>query len=250
MKTRATVLFISMLALEACAPAAPQNSYGAGFDQGQAARDAALQGSYDSLPQSALPQVNPEEAGAISVSPLPADSPEATAAETARVLAETRAGSALPETQPPVIQEVPGTATPLATGAPDNPGLSQENDFDVVASRETIESDAARIEQNRAQYTVVEPQALPQRPGDGGPNIVAFALATSHPVGTRLYARAGLGGEGRAARNCADYPSPDQAQIDFLSRGGPERDRRGLDPDGDGYACDWDPAPFRRAQQG
>ena len=29
--------------------------------------------------------------------------------------------------------------------------------------------------------------------------------------------------------------------------GGPERDQFGIDPDGDGYACSWDPSPFRKA---
>ncbi len=48
-------------------------------------------------------------------------------------------------------------------------------------------------------------------------------------------------------RNCAKYGSPDLAQMAFLSKGGPKRDRMGLDPDGDGYACSWDPAPFRQA---
>ena len=38
-----------------------------------------------------------------------------------------------------------------------------------------------------------------------------------------------------------------RAQIDFLAKGGPERDRLGVDPDGDGYACAWNPAPFRAA---
>mgnify|MGYP000454045377 CR=1 FL=1 len=46
---------------------------------------------------------------------------------------------------------------------------------------------------------------------------------------------------------CAKYASADLAQEDFLQRGGPERDRKGLDPDGDGYACNWDPTPFRAA---
>ncbi|CAN0586593.1 unnamed protein product, partial [Ectocarpus sp. 12 AP-2014] len=42
----------------------------------------------------------------------------------------------------------------------------------------------------------------------------------------------------------------DQAQIAFLEAGGPEKDRNGMDPDGDGFACNWDPTPFRRAAQG
>ena len=44
---------------------------------------------------------------------------------------------------------------------------------------------------------------------------------------------------------CARYGSPDLAQQAFLAAGGPDRDRRGLDPDGDGFACAWDPRPFR-----
>ena len=120
----------------------------------------------------------------------------------------------------------------------------------IARTPASIVGDAQRLEQNRAQYQVIEPQALPQRTGGAQPNIVAFALSTSHPVGTRVYARAGFNGEARAARNCRTYASPDQAQIDFLARGGPERDRRGLDPDGDGYACSWDPSPFRKASGG
>jgi hypothetical protein len=173
------------------------------------------------------------------VGPLPG-SAEATAAETARVLAQTREGL---NTAVPPVQASPSIS-------PDNAGISRENSFDVVSEQRSIESDAARLAQNRAQYEVIQPQALPERTGDDQPNIVAFALSTSHPVGTRIYARAGLDGAARAERNCRDYPSPDKAQIDFLARGGPKRDRRGLDPDGDGYACSWDPTPFRKGTQG
>jgi hypothetical protein len=37
----------------------------------------------------------------------------------------------------------------------------------------------------------------------------------------------------------------DQAQSDFILAGGPQKDRKGMDPDGDGYACGWDPAVYR-----
>ena len=65
--------------------------------------------------------------------------------------------------------------------------------------------------------------------------------------GQEWYARFVFSGEGRMLRNCNGYANPDDAQRDFLARGGPERDPRGLDPDGDGFACAWDPAPFRAA---
>ncbi len=127
-------------------------------------------------------------------------------------------------------------------------GISDENDFEAVKARESIQSDAERIAQNRAQYQVVQPGALPQRPGDTGPNIVEFALATTHAPGTQLYKRSSLR-LSKAASNCAKYGSSDQAQEAFLSKGGPDRDRLGVDPDGDGYACSWDPRPFRTALQ-
>ncbi len=122
--------------------------------------------------------------------------------------------------------------------------ISDEQDFEAVKSRETIESDKARIERNRAQYTVIQPGALPVRPGETGPNIVDYALATSNPVGTQLYKRSSFG-FGSPGAKCAGYASPDLAQAAFLAKGGPQKDRLGLDPDGDGYACAWDPAPFR-----
>lgn len=127
-------------------------------------------------------------------------------------------------------------------------GISDENDFSAVAARETIESDAARIAANRAQYQVVQPGALPQRSGETGPNIVDYALATRHAPGTQLHKRSSFRAN-RAAAACVKYGSSDQAQEAFLAKGGPDRDRLGLDPDGDGFACGWDPRPFRTALQ-
>lgn len=97
-----------------------------------------------------------------------------------------------------------------------------------------------------SSYEVVAPQPVPQRSSSGEPNVVAYALATSHPIGESRYAR-DYASDTRTQRACARYASPDQAQTAFLKAGGPEQDRQGLDPDGDGYACAWSPEPFRRA---
>jgi hypothetical protein len=97
---------------------------------------------------------------------------------------------------------------------------------------------------------VVQPTAVPTRSGGSGPNIVEYALAAKHAPGTRIYNRIALNAAQRAERNCAKFPSPDLAQQDFLSRGGPQRDPQGLDPDGDGFACSWDPRPFQLARGG
>jgi len=140
-----------------------------------------------------------------------------------------------------------GQPIPTAEPPANNTAISDEQDFAAVSDRRSIDADAARIEQNRQTYEVVAPTAIPERGQDGQPNIVQYALSTSNPVGTQLYSRAGFNLEAKAERNCAQFTSPDQAQLDFLSNGGPQRDRKGLDPDGDGYACAWDPSPFRSA---
>ena len=123
-------------------------------------------------------------------------------------------------------------------------GVSDEQDFEAVAARETIESDAARIERNRAQYQIDQPGALPQRTGQVGPSIVEFALATQHPVGVKLFRRSPFKFK-KVEVACAPYANADLAQEAFLAAGGPDRDRMGVDPDGDGYACGWDPSPYR-----
>lgn len=140
--------------------------------------------------------------------------------------------------------------TQVAAVAPSNPEISDEQNFDAVAERQSIESDAERLERNRQTYQVAAVEALPENPGSTGPNIVAYALSTTNPVGTPLYERRGRFDEAKYRRACAEFGSADQAQIAFLESGGPKRDRKGLDPDGDGFACFWNPAPFRSARGG
>jgi hypothetical protein len=239
------------LMLAACTPSATETGSGVGFqDYGSYIRGAA-----------------PAPAGAPVTIPPPggAFDPAAAAAAIDRAQGVTPIA-----TLPPVT---PTTVSPTATvaalptdstsrprgGAPagikeesgevaSHTGISDEQDFSAVSARETIESDAERIARNRAEYVVVQPRDLPQRPGDTGPNIVEFALATKHAPGVQMYKRSGLGIRDVNSA-CARYPSPDQAQQDFLSKGGPDRDRMGVDPDGDGFACSWDPRPFRTALQ-
>lgn len=163
------------------------------------------------------------------------------AQEAAAALAASRANSG----------EAPVQASPANPAPPvqNNPGISSENDFASVSDQRSIKGDAERIARNRDAYQVIQPTALPSRSGASDPNIVAYALQTSHPRGTRLHTRAGINLAAKAQRACARYASPDQAQIAFLAGGGPRRDRHGLDPDGDGYACAWNPAPFRKVAQ-
>jgi hypothetical protein len=145
------------------------------------------------------------------------------------------------------VEASPSNPAPALVGSR---SLSDENSFEAVASRQTIESDAERLQQQRSQYQQVQPTALPTQTGGSDPNIVQYALTTSHPRGTKIHSRAGINLRARSARNCAGFSSPELAQVAFLEAGGPQRDRQALDPDGDGYACGWDPSPYRLAIRG
>lgn len=244
------------LALAACAPRVPDSGTGVGFsdyaqfERDQLQREAALAGATGGFPvaQPGLPAPNAVTAGAIPSTDL-----AAAGIGGAPLGAPVVGGFQVPQDPSRVgggLEARPGNAAPALVGvgsAPGTEGISDEQDFDAVASRESIESDAARRAQQAAQYQVIQPTAITNAPRDTGPNIVQYALDAPNRRGQEWYSRSLLSTQGRFERNCASYRSPDEAQRDFLSRGGPERDPRGIDPDGDGFACGWDPAPFRAA---
>ncbi|MGR3758670.1 hypothetical protein ACUXV3_00845 [Roseobacteraceae bacterium NS-SX3] len=244
-----------LAALAACSPNVPDSAAGVGIDGDpftpQPAAGTTINGdplvpparvASEPLPATAAA---PRSAGSVSAAgTLAASAPasnEDIARETAAALQATQANSGVAP-----VQASPANPAPQLAG---NPQLSDENSFEAVAARQTIESDAARLERQRAQYQMVQPSALPERTSSGDPNIVQYALSTSNPKGTRVYTRAGINLKARSARNCAGYASAEMAQIAFLEAGGPKRDRYALDPDGDGYACGWDPSPYRLAVQ-
>lgn len=235
-------LVASALALAACAPPVPDSGAGVGFqnyddyNSYRAARDTDLRGT------------SPSERTA----PIPAQS-AGTLAQTAASAPRAGAdGPITPETlRQAGIDGQAGSSAPPSQGRvvaiPENePTISDEQNFTAVADRQTIESDAERLRAQREAYKVVQPTALPTRSGAEGPNIVQFALNTRNGLGQQAYSRSALSGSARYQRNCAKYASPDLAQEAFLRSGGPERDRMGIDPDGDGFACAWDPTPFRK----
>ena len=199
------------------------------------------------------------DSGATAMAPTaPATGPRSAASTAAAALgvadptAPNGATGVLPgETAPPLSAMSPDAATGgIASTDAGSAAISDEQNFAAVSARETIASDAERIDENRAQYVAIEPTDLPPRPDGTGASIVAYALATTNAPGQALYRRSGIAVQARNARNCAKYPSPDKAQEAFLDAGGPKRDPHALDPDGDGFACAWDPRPFRAARGG
>lgn len=210
----------AILALAACDPPVPDSAAGVGFDNRN------LNPSGTAGYESALPPA------------------QAVSSETLDLLAATAPETA--EGAESFVEASPANPAPLQL---ENAGISDENDFGAVDARRSIEADAERRAHIAAQYEVVAATDLPERQS-AGPNIVQYALNSSNPLGNPIYRRVTFNAESKFERNCRSYPSADQAQIDFLERGGPERDRLGLDPDGDGYACSWDPRPFQSLKNG
>lgn len=222
-------LWITMtaLALAACNTSVPDDTgQGVGFgdydayQEAQAARNAAEQGRvFAPEPETVVPPSNPGTEGDALAS-----------------LALEAINAAEP---------TPSDPTPPRNTA----SISDEQNFDAVAARETIETDAERLARMAGERVEVAPTAVPERPGASGPNIVEYALSTTHPVGQQMHRRGSIG-YGRHAENCQSFQSADLAQQAFLSGGGPDRDRLSLDPDGDGYACAWNPEIYRAAARG
>lgn len=236
---RVKIALMTVAVLTACGTQVPDSGAGVGFND----YNSYMKGREAAPPAAPAPSTFNPDSAAAAIDRATGVAPPAAAAPVPAPLPAGTASADRPRGNAPAgIKETTSEMTP-ATGA-----VSDEQDFSAVTARETIESDKARIERNRAQYQVDQPTALPERSGDGGPNIVQFALSTSHPPGTQMYSRSSIGFT-NADRACAKFPSPDLAQEAFLAAGGPEKDRKGLDPDGDGYACAWDPMPFRTALQ-
>jgi hypothetical protein len=222
--TLSAITLCAAVALGACSPTIPDSGSGVGFgdynefEQRQAARDAALAGTNSALPA-------PQSVSSETLAPAAASG--ITAANTA-------------------VQASPANAAPVLREG----GISAENDFGAVSGQRSIEGDAAKRTANQQDYQVIQPVALPTRQGGGGPNIVAFAIAAENAKGQQVYRRNGFNAARKYQRSCSGFASQDQAQQTFMAAGGPEKDRSGMDPDGDGFACAWDPAPFRNAVSG
>ena len=247
------------LVLSACQPAIPDSAAGVVGGIPDKGRGVGFENSVTEFRQRQAALEQPNAPQPVTVTPPPSVAgaagpvsqrtataqPASNDPELARLNAEAAARARASNSGQDVVNASPSNAAPALVN---NPGISSEQDFGSVSSRRSIEGDAARIQANRQQYQVIAPTALPSRQGGSQPNIVAYALETNHPKGTRVWRRSGLASQAKTQRNCASYASDDEAQIAFLSKGGPDRDRDALDPDGDGFACGWDPAPFRRIQ--
>lgn len=208
-RTFLTLTLISPLALAACAPSVPNSAAGVGFQD------------YDSYAV--------QRDAALNGAPAVAPGAQPIAGAPGSGFDPNRIGAAIDAAATPGVAGsgavIGGAGIPATPPVPVTPYAAAP-----VAP---------------AAATPVAPSALPTRAG-GRPNLVQYALTTSNAVGQPAHDRSSLQLRD-PAKACAAFSSADQAQAAFLDAGGPAKDRKGLDPDGDGFACGWDPTPFRDA---
>ena len=95
----------------------------------------------------------------------------------------------------------------------------------------------------RSKRIVISPNELEEISSDISLNIAVYARSSSNNVGEKIYRRIKMSSGN--IEPCLRFKSNEDAQRYFLLKGGPKKDIWGLDPDGDGFACDWDPKYFR-----
>lgn len=138
-------------------------------------------------------------------------------------------------TQPVQVASVPPVATPSRPASVSNQSFTPQP-FGTPTQNTVITRDF-----------VPQVQVDASELGAGGPNLFVYALSSTHRVGEQRFTRRNPFRWQRWEAACSQYPNQDLAQEAFLSAGGPDRDPNHMDPDGDGFACWWDPSPFRQA---
>lgn len=243
---RKALISLAVLGLAACQPAVPNSAQGVGF------------GDYATY-------LKTREAELRGQAPAASSTPPAATAPTPAVIVPPGGGygttgfGATPATSAAIAaqnQPAGGTALEAAASAAPQGSLGAEA---LAALQATAPASAAPVSGGAgaplsalSEGTLTPSAAAPISgaaiSGAGGPNLAAYALSAPSTYGQPYYRRGGLK-LGSSERACRKFISPDLAQTAFLERGGPERDPGNLDPDGDGFACGWDPRPFQTARQ-
>ena len=187
------------------------------YDEYRASREMALTG------QGAVPQTVPKKR------PFDAPAPE--------------------EIKSPTAYQRVSSTTATATGrAPTGGGYYDPDTGQMLPSNMATlsQSMASAAPVPAATATAAAPAAAQPAPAPVKTEtdaLARYAASQSQLPGTEVYSRAG-GSEATAAHACARYPNAEAAQLMFLTSGGPQQDPMGMDPDGDGFVCGWDPTYY------
>lgn len=137
----------------------------------------------------------------------------------------------------------PSRTIPIARPfkAPTAEDIAGPNLWQIIQREARVATGTPAPQRTAAPAAVV----VRQGPYPGSTPVLArYAAQVDHAPGTRVWPRRNANPV-KALEICTTYATADAAQIGYLSRGGPQADPLGMDPDGDGYVCGWDPATWR-----
>ena len=131
----------------------------------------------------------------------------------------------------------------------DNQSLSQNhNQIDLSLStleEQIIDKEKAAKKLQQARDERIEIEIKNPNNNQIEVNVARFARETNNKVGENVFSRNGFSIYNHW-NECAKFKNKDEAQRKFLKTGGPYTDKFNLDPDGDGFACKWDPKAYRK----
>ena len=127
-------------------------------------------------------------------------------------------------------------------------GLSENhNHIDLSLStlaQQNIDKEKAAKKLEDARKERIEIEISNSSNSSGYVNVAKFARDTKHNKGEKIFTRLSFSIYDNW-NECSKFKTKDEAQRKFLKDGGPYKDRFNLDPDGDGFACEWDPEVYR-----
>ncbi len=122
-------------------------------------------------------------------------------------------------------------------------GILDLSQFSQEQQKVEREEAAKRLEELKAGRVVLEANSK-EKIKMTSVNLALFARSVSNDVGEKIYYRSFLGTD--ANPGCKLFSNKNEAQTFFLQNGGPKNDFHNVDVDGDGFACEWDPAIYRK----
>ena len=125
-------------------------------------------------------------------------------------------------------------------------GVLDLSQFSQEQQKFEREEAAKRREKLKAGRVVLE-ASRKEKIATKSVNLAVFARSVSNKLGEKIYYRNIVSsGDGSA---CKKFHNKNAAQIFFLENGGPKNDFHYIDPDGDGFACNWDPEIYRKIER-
>ena len=125
-------------------------------------------------------------------------------------------------------------------------GVLDLSQFSQEQQKVEREQAAKRREELKAGRVVLEANRK-EKIATKSVNLAVFARSVSNKLGEKIYYRNFMGSG--AASGCKKFSNKNAAQIFFLKNGGPKNDFHNMDVDGDGFACKWDPAIYRKIER-